>query len=501
MSADRLGGTHNLVARGIRFTKSNIFSDRAREQVCLLGDHDNGASKVLWMQRAKVDTVEADRSVRWVVEPCDEFRKCGLASTGGADQGDGLGRGDVEAKTRQHNLAVVVREGHVVELNPAERSPEVDRLGRIWHAQFFLEHARDLLERGRCRLVRVVEHRQFFGRSVELSGVEERCEQHPNREAAIGNPKSAGQQHHRECDIADEHEPRIKNPEQLDDAGVAIAIALDERPVLRFVALLGAERFDRTDAGHRLHKLHDESGGGCAGVPEQALRAHLEPPCQGEQWHERAEEYQSAHRVDRDKGDRDEQHVEPALDELADARVEKLANRIQVTGLSGDDAPRGIALVKLQRQPLRVQKDAFAQIEQNRLTHARSKHGVPGHQARADHTADEVAGDRKNERHAVAAEQRRQAVINPESDERRADHLSGRAHHDDDDRQDDPGALWAHERTKQPDRAPPNLLALDLGVVVALLALNADHRRPPGSRSRSGSAHSTRAGRRECRPR
>ena len=216
------------------------------------------------------------------------------------------------------------------------------------------------------------------------------------------------------------------------------------------VARLLSERLHRTDARHRLNEMHDQAGGCDARQAEHLLRAHLEPARQHEQWDERGGQHEPARGVEQDQRARREPHIEQARHELVDARVEQLANGVEVARLARDDAARGVRLVELEAQILGVQEDALAQVEQNRLTDARAHHLVPGDCCGADEGGENEADDDEGDGHPIAVVgDGRQAPVDAERDQRRARNLQRRREHDDDHREHDAAAHGAQQRAEQ----------------------------------------------------
>ena len=74
--------------------------------------------------------------------------------------------------------------------------------------------------------------------------------------------------------------------------------------------------------------------------------------------------------------------VEDAGDELVEPAVQQLADRVEVARLPRDDPAGRVRLVELEAQPLRVQEDALAQIEHDRLREARRDDDVPADERR-----------------------------------------------------------------------------------------------------------------------
>ena len=353
------------------------------------------------MQSPQVDAVERDASRGRVVEPRHELGERRLAGAGRAHERDRLPGRDVQLEVRQHDPVVAVGEADVVEVDRALRRPEVDRMHRIGNARLLVEHAGDLLERRRRRLVRVVEDRHLLHRVEEASRVHQDREQRADREPAVDHAESADHDHDRDGHVADQDQARIEDSEQLDHAGVRVAVVLDDVAVHLLVALLLAERLDRADARHGLDELHDEARGEHPLRPEEHLRPLLEPAREQGQRDQRSREHEAAPGVDRHERHPDEPHVEHAADQAADAGVEQLTDRLEVAGLPRDDAPGGVGLVELEAEPLGVQVDAPAQVEQDRLADPCRRHRVLRDEHGAGDAGREVRPDGEDDRHPV----------------------------------------------------------------------------------------------------
>ncbi len=227
---------------------------------------------------------------------------------------------------------------------------------------------------------------------------------------AFRDPEAERRAARRERDVADEHESRVERSEQLDDAAVGIPVPLHVTGELDLVARLLAERLDRADARHGLDEVHDELRGGRAGLAEVVLRLHLEPAREHPERHEETEQDEARLPVERHERDAHEAHEQHALHELVEARIEELADRVEVAGLPRDDPPGGVLLVELETQPLCVQEDPLAQVDQDGLRHPRGQHRVPRDEHGAADTRDEIRHDDGNERQPVRVVAQRRAI-------------------------------------------------------------------------------------------
>ena len=106
---------------------------------------------------AQVDAVEPHRALDRVVEAGHQPGDGRLAGAGRADQRDGLPRGDVQVEAGQH-VRLAIAEPHVVEVDASldVRGSGTGCSGSATR-RLLVQHAGQLLQRGRRRLERVVE--------------------------------------------------------------------------------------------------------------------------------------------------------------------------------------------------------------------------------------------------------------------------------------------------------------------------------------------------------
>ena len=151
-------GRDDLVERRVGLAERDVLGDRPAEQVRLLGDHDDRAPQVLRVQAAQVDAVERDRcrssgrrSARaaWPASTCRRrssrpARRSARPGCAGRTRAARPGRPCRRTRRRRSRR---------------RRAPATGRsgCGRVGDARLLLEHARDLLQRRRGRLVGVVE--------------------------------------------------------------------------------------------------------------------------------------------------------------------------------------------------------------------------------------------------------------------------------------------------------------------------------------------------------
>ena len=228
--------------------------------------------------------------------------------------------------------------------------------------------------------------------------------------------------------------PVSKTPFSRIDDGVGAAVVLRQLAVDAAHLRLAAERLHRTDARHRLDEPHDQPRRRRPLLAVLHARADLEPPRQDDARHHRDEQDEPAAPVEDHERDRGEHHRQHAGRQRGHAAVEELAQRVHVGGLPGDDPARGVALVELEAEALRVPEHPAAQVQQHRLAHPGRRADGRGGQQPAQHRRRQVGGGRQRDRSGVAVHERRKRLVDAVGHERRtcdrgqlcADHERGR---------------------------------------------------------------------------
>lgn len=263
----------------------------------------------------------------------------------------------------------------------------------IRHGGLFLQHSRDLLQRGGGGLVGVQEERHLLHRREEVADEDDRAQQRSDQDRAVRDTDAAPEHDQRERDRGDRHESRLEGSEQADRADVDVAVLEGQLAELVVVALLLAERLDGADARHRLDELHDDLRADHSRLAVHRLRAEVEPAHEQEQ---RDAGYRQDHaglpvqEVERDEREHAVQH---AGDQLVQPAVQQLADRVEVARLARDDPARGVRLVEFEAQALRVQEDPLPQLQHDCLRQARRDHDVPADEGGAADAGEQVHHD------------------------------------------------------------------------------------------------------------
>jgi hypothetical protein len=204
------------------------------------------------------------------------------------------------------------------------------------------------------------------------------------------------------------HEDR----DQPERAVLRLPVLLVERGVQFVVARLAPERLDGADAAERLGEVHDQRGDRLAGAPVGRRRVPLEPARDDEQHREGEQRHPAQQGIQDDEHDADRHDAEQRREQVVQALVEQLLERLHVAGQPADRAPGGVALVEGQRQPLHVREHPPAQFEQ---------HGLPDPPRPADEGEPQHGVQRRRGHHRAGDADQRPGVAVPERGDRDVD--------------------------------------------------------------------------------
>ena len=191
------GGRLDLFVGRVRPSVRDVRANGVREEEAVLEDDANLASERVQRDRAHIETVHEDRSLRWVVETRDEHRQGRLAATARADDGDALARRDVELDPVEHRVTVVVREVHVREADVTPKLRKFDRIRCVADGRGQVEELKDALKSGTSLLADGQDTGKLTGRRHQLGGVRRERQEGAERDVVMeGQPAAEGQDGH-----------------------------------------------------------------------------------------------------------------------------------------------------------------------------------------------------------------------------------------------------------------------------------------------------------------
>ena len=105
--------------RCVQFSVTDIFLDRACEQVGILEHDAERMSQIRFFDLVDIDIVIADLAVRHIVETVDQVGDRSLARAGGSDEGQLLPRLCIQGQVMEHHMVRRISECHVIEAHIA----------------------------------------------------------------------------------------------------------------------------------------------------------------------------------------------------------------------------------------------------------------------------------------------------------------------------------------------------------------------------------------------
>jgi len=119
--------------RGTKTPVPDIIPHAAREEMRRLKHHTDARLDRMLRKSGIVDPIDADCTIRRLVESADQVDDRRLAATGRPNHGDVLTRSNVQAEIREDILILLVPEPHVVKLNLAADVPRVEGVLAVHH--------------------------------------------------------------------------------------------------------------------------------------------------------------------------------------------------------------------------------------------------------------------------------------------------------------------------------------------------------------------------------
>ena len=124
VGSGRLRRGHDLVVGGVGAAVGDVGGDGSFEEPGVLEHHADAGAQFGAGQGGDVGAVEGDAAGCGFVEAQQQVDQGGLARAGGADDGDGLVRGDGEIQVLDQWLGRLVAEGDLLEVHPPHDLPE-----------------------------------------------------------------------------------------------------------------------------------------------------------------------------------------------------------------------------------------------------------------------------------------------------------------------------------------------------------------------------------------
>ena len=333
------------------------------------------------------------------------------------------------------------------------RPRQGNRAGRRGDRGLLLQQSRDLLERRDRRLQRVVELRHLLHRREEPFRVQQRRDEHPHLQLPGEDPVAVDREHGRDRHVADQHETGVVDTDQSHGPLVGEPVVVGELAMARDVVALAMERLHGAVARHRLDELHDEPRRRHTRRAVVQLRSRVEPAGEQGDGNGCRDQHEPAPGIEGQQHDRDEDHEQQAREELVHTGIEKLPHRVEVGRLPRDDATRGVGLVELEAEPLRVAEHAPAQLVQRRLGDARAQPDRPQRERAARQRDGHVPEPGCEHRRGVAVDQERQPGVDHRRDEQRPGGLRGLCRRDEQQHEAEPPPHRPQQRPEQPQRS------------------------------------------------
>ncbi len=360
-----------------------------------------------------------------VVEAGEQLGERGLPGTGRADDRDGPAGGQRQREAGEHLGSRTVREAHFIEHDftsglLALEAAGAARRGGLGHRGNLSQQPRDLLHRGRRRLVGVEEHAEPVDGVVQTSQIQDRGRQHTELQRALRHPVGAPQH--------DSGDGRVGDQPGADDiaghlqerVAVGPGVPLVEDAEGGVVGRLAPERAHRSDAVHRLGELHDHRGDGRRPTVEDPPGPALVEPYEPVERHQRRHGHRAEAEVQPQQQRRDVDERQDDRDQFLQSLGEQFAQRLDVRGGPRDQPAGGVALVEVDAERLRVTEDPAAQIEQYVLVHTCGDDDEQVLQPARGRCGQQIGDRHRDQRPVVVVPQRRYRVVDRVRHQQRA---------------------------------------------------------------------------------
>ena len=371
------GGGFHLGVGGVRPAVGDVLADGAAEQGGLLQDDADLPAQRLQRHVADVDAVDGDAAGGGVVEARDQVDDRALARSGGADDGQGLGRPGAEAHLAQHRRP----DPEVAERHPLERQPLAERRqrrrsGLLLDLRLGVEDLEDPFGAGRRLGDRHHDHAEHRDREHGDDQVALERHQLADGEALREDLDAAAPGDDHGADVGHREHQRNGQGEQAPHVHHLLVHlpALGLEPLL--LARGAGERLDRAGADDVLLQ---------AGVECRDLLLHGAEQRPAHLGHVGEEREHHGHQRDHVQGQppvgreqqgeaADQQHQ--GGDDLDHAGADEGAHHVHVAGGAGKELPGLRAVVVAEREALDVVVEPVAQVVGDTLRHARGQRAL-----------------------------------------------------------------------------------------------------------------------------
>ena len=342
--------------------------------------------------------------------------------------------------------------------------------GRLGHRGRLLQHPRDLLQRRRGRLERVVELREVLQRVEEPLQVEQERGQHADLDVPVHHPQPAVEQDRARGEVADQRDRRGVHRDQPGRTQRRRGVAPVQLGEDLLVTALAAERLDGADAAERLHESHDDLRDRFPAAPVDDRRLAPEPPGEHGQRAEPGQHDQRQRPVEQQHPDADQEQREDRRHQGVQAVLEQVRDRVDVGDLPGDHAAGGVVLVERDRQPLEVREQPLAEFQHDVFAELAYQPDEGTGRDRLDGDGGKEPRHDDRQRHRVtAADQRRDALVDAETDQPGPGQGGQVRGHDQDERAGHRPLVRPEQIGQQPPGPPPQQHGHAGGELVRLL--------------------------------
>ena len=114
MRIGKLGGSFDLLVRGIQPAVANVLPDRCREYISILKHDPQLTAQTVLVQLADIAAIYGDYAIINLIEAGEEIDNGGFAGACRADEGNGLAWPGGKRNVPQNRDVFLITEGHMV---------------------------------------------------------------------------------------------------------------------------------------------------------------------------------------------------------------------------------------------------------------------------------------------------------------------------------------------------------------------------------------------------